>query len=55
MKDKVAQQEALAEAYGEVAGESKSLDDEIDKALDGTNAKASDDLAALKTKLGMND
>ncbi len=53
MKDKVAQQEALAEAYGEVAGESKSLDDEIDSALDGSSAKASDDLAALKAKLGM--
>lgn len=53
MKDKVAQQEALAEAYGEVAGETKSLDDEIDKALDGSDAKVSDDLAALKDKLGL--
>ena len=54
MKDKVAQQEALAEAYGEVAGEDKSLDDEIDSALgDSSGAKASDDLAALKSKLGM--
>lgn len=53
MKDKVAQQEALAEAYGDIAGESKSLDDEIDSALDGSNAKASDDLAAMKAKLGM--
>lgn len=54
MKDKVAQQEALAEAYGDVAGEDKSLDDEIDNALgDSSKAKASDDLAALKAKLGM--
>lgn len=53
MKDKVAQQEALAEAYGDIAGESKSLDDEIDSALDGSSAKASDDLAAMKAKLGM--
>lgn len=53
MKDKVAQQEALAEAYGDIAGESKSLDEEIDNALDGSTAKASDDLAALKAKLGM--
>ena len=53
MKDKVAQQEALAEAYGDIAGESKSLDDEIDSALDGGNAKASDDLAAMKAKLGI--
>ena len=55
MKEKVAQKEALADAYGEVAGESTSLDDEIDKALDGSNVKASDDLAALKAKLGMNE
>ena len=53
MKDKVAQQEALAEAYGDISGESKSLDDEIDTALDGSSAKASDDLAAMKAKLGM--
>jgi len=53
MKDKVAQQEALAEAYGDVAGESRSLDDEIDQALDGTDTKVSDDLAALKDKLGL--
>ncbi|WP_462248357.1 PspA/IM30 family protein [Ekhidna sp.] len=51
MKDKVAQQEALAEAYGEVAGEDKSLDDEIDSALGESDN--SDDLAALKAKLGM--
>ncbi|MEN8137165.1 MAG: PspA/IM30 family protein [Bacteroidota bacterium] len=54
MKDKVAEEEALAEAYGDVANESRSLDDEIDKALEGESAsKASDDLAALKAKLGM--
>ncbi|MEM9324346.1 MAG: PspA/IM30 family protein [Bacteroidota bacterium] len=53
MKDKVAQQEALAEAYGDIAGESKSLDDEIDSALDGSSTKASDDLAAMKAKLGL--
>ncbi|MFY0593408.1 PspA/IM30 family protein [Roseivirga sp.] len=55
MKDKVAQDEALAESYGEIANESKSIDDEIDKALEGgeNQAKASDSLAALKNKLGM--
>ena len=53
MKDKVAQQEALAEAYGDVAGESQTLDDEIDKALDESSSNVSDDLAALKNKLGM--
>ncbi len=54
MKDKVAQQEALAEAYGDIAGEDKTLDSEIDSALnDGGAAKAADDLAAMKAKLGM--
>ncbi len=54
MKDKVAQQEALAEAYGDVAGEDKTLDDEIHTALGDSNAtKASDELTALKSKLGM--
>lgn len=51
MKDKVNQQEALAEAYGEIAGESKSVDDEIEKALGGSKASASADLAALKAKM----
>ncbi len=52
MKDKVAEEEALAESYGDIANESKSVDDEIDKALEGgtAQAKASDDLA----KMGMN-
>lgn len=55
MKDKVAEEEALAEAYGDVADGNKSLDDEIDKALeDESSVKASSDLDALKAKLGMN-
>ena len=53
MKEKVNQQEALAEAYGDIAGESKSLDDEIDSALGSSDTKASDDLAAMKAKLGL--
>lgn len=54
MKDKVAQQEALAEAYGDIAGESRTLDDEIDQAIGGDEkVKAAGDLAALKAKLGM--
>lgn len=57
MKEKVAQDEALAEAYGDIANESRSLDEELDAAIgDGANeAKASDSLAELKKKLGMND
>lgn len=55
MKDKVVEEEALAESYGEIAHESKSVDDEIDKVLSGgsSEVKAADDLAALKAKLGM--
>ena len=52
MKEKVTQQEALAESYGEIANEAKSVDEEIDKALSDTDqAKASDALAALKAKM----
>lgn len=51
MKEKVSQQEALAEAYGEMSQENKSIDDEIDAALDGNRAKASSSLEALKAKM----
>jgi phage shock protein A len=55
MKEKVEQDEALAESYGDIANESRSIDDEIDKALDGANtSQASNDLSALKARLGMN-
>jgi len=55
MKEKVAQDEALAESYAEIAGENTSVDDEIDDALNSGSAevKASDSLAALKAKMGM--
>ncbi|GAA4431243.1 PspA/IM30 family protein [Pontibacter saemangeumensis] len=54
MKEKVAVEEALAESYGEIANESRSVDEEIDKALQNSDArKASDDVAALKAKLGL--
>ncbi len=52
MKDKVAEEEALAESYGDIANESRSLDEELDKALED-NAPASADLAALKAKMGL--
>ncbi|UJH90072.1 PspA/IM30 family protein [Antarcticibacterium sp. 1MA-6-2] len=55
MKEKVAQEEALAEAYGDIANATKSIDDEINKAADTSSAKANDDLAKLKEKLGLND
>lgn len=53
MKDKVAEEEALAESYGDIANESRSLDEELDRALENSNP-ASDDLAALKAKMGLN-
>ena len=54
MKDKVVEDEALAQSYGEIANESKSIDDELNKALAGdSNTQASDSLAALKAKMGM--
>lgn len=52
MKDKVAEEEALAESYGDIANESRSLDEELDKALED-DAPASADLAALKAKMGL--
>lgn len=55
MKEKVAQDEALAEAYGDIANETKSVDDEIDKVLNSTNTSADNDLEKLKAQLGMND
>lgn len=52
MKEKVIQEEALAESYGQIADESKSVDEEIEKALgDTVRSEASDDLAAMKAKL----
>lgn len=53
MKDKVAEQEALAESYADIAQESRSLDQEIDAALEGSQAEmlVKDDLEALKSQL----
>lgn len=55
MRDKVTEQESLAEAYGDIALTEKSVDEEIDKALEGGTSPAShDSLAALKLKMGLN-
>ncbi|PRP67609.1 PspA/IM30 family protein [Nonlabens agnitus] len=53
MKEKVAQDEALAEAYSEMAGSKTSVDDEIDAAADTKQTKVEDDLAKLKEQLGI--
>ncbi len=55
MKQKVEQEEALAESYSEIANETKSVDDEIDKALNAGESKGSEKLMELKKRLGMSD
>ncbi|MCU0448818.1 MAG: PspA/IM30 family protein [Bernardetiaceae bacterium] len=52
MKEKVAQTEALAESYGAIALESKTVDDEVETVL-GAGASASESLLALKQKMGL--
>ncbi|TGE23923.1 PspA/IM30 family protein [Hymenobacter aquaticus] len=55
MKERVAAEEALAESYGQIAQESRSVDQEIDQALQRSGAgQAATDLQALKDKLGLN-
>jgi len=54
MKNKVAEEEALADAYGEAANANKSIDEEINSVLnsgDTANLKAADSLAELKARL----
>ncbi len=54
MKDKVEEEESLAEAYGEMTDASVTLDQEIDKTLAApSSAATSDSLAALKKKMGI--
>ena len=54
MKAKVEEDESLAIAYGEMAGESTSVDEDINKALEGgTSISASDKLLELKKKMGI--
>jgi len=54
MKEKVIQEEALAEAYGEIANSAKSIDQEIDKIIDVPRTKAFSELEKLKEQLGIN-
>lgn len=54
MKEKVAQEEALAESYGDIASESRSLDEEIDKAIGNENRiSANEELEKMKARLGI--
>lgn len=54
MKAKVEEQEALSQAYGEVANTEKSVDDEINAALASSSKPSqSDSLLELKKKMGL--
>ncbi|MFQ5542881.1 MAG: PspA/IM30 family protein [Nitrospiria bacterium] len=54
MKNKVEEDEALAESYGEIAAVDKSVDDEINAVLSsGQSPATSDQLLALKSKMGI--
>ncbi len=54
MKEKVNEQESLAQAYGELADTSRTVDEEIDKALKGSpSPQVEDSLAQLKARMGM--
>ncbi|RMH17048.1 MAG: PspA/IM30 family protein [Acidobacteria bacterium] len=54
MKERVLEEESLAEAYGELAGDAASLDDKIDAALGPVAAsEAGDSLADLKRRMGI--
>ena len=53
MKEKVNHEEALSEAYADMAKNNDTLDQKIDKAIDKTSASVEDSLAELKNKLGI--
>lgn len=53
MKEKVDQQEALAESYGDMADMNVSVDEEINKALGPSDSGSSASLLELKAKLGL--
>jgi phage shock protein A len=54
MKQKVQEEESLAEAYDQLADVGSSIDDDLDKALAAPSSSAgADSLAALKKKMGI--
>jgi len=54
MKEKVIEEEALAESYGDIANESRSIDEEIEKAI-GSESRitANEELERMKERLGI--
>jgi phage shock protein A len=53
MRERIEQQEALAEAYGDMANIEKSVDSEIDKILDSRTLNAESSLEEMKRKMGI--
>ena len=53
MKEKVEEEEALAQAYGEMAKKTKTVDDEINKTIGDGTGKVNQELEEMKKKLGI--
>jgi len=53
MKEKVEEEEALAQAYGDMAKRTKSVDDEINKAIGDETGKVNQELEEIKKRLGI--
>lgn len=53
MKEKVEEEEALAQAYGDIAKKTSTVDEEIDRAIGEDAGKVNQDLDEIKRKLGM--
>jgi len=54
MKNKVQQEEALADAYGDIAKKNESIDDKLDRLTNTKEQSAQDSLEALKKQLSQN-
>lgn len=55
MKSKIEQEEAIADAYGDMAKENKTLEQRLHELTDTTELSAEDGLATLKKEMGIND
>lgn len=53
MKEKAEDQEALAKAYGEIAGDKQTAKDDLEKVLNDKTSTIESDLEAIKKQLGM--
>jgi phage shock protein A len=53
MKEKVEEEEALAQAYGDIADKRVSVDEEINKAIGKDTENVNRDLDEIKKKLGL--